>query len=122
MSSEQANVSPLAGSWVGTYNYPDGSSFEFTLEIPPFTVGEKFKGSGIESGASFTVEGTGVAIGSTGKYGVSWIQTYDTKWQSTAWFWDGVLNKSGDKIDGNWHDPVDDERKRTAPFNLKRVK
>jgi len=113
-------VSPLAGSWKGTVSYPNGSTKEFTLEVPAFTVGAKFKGTG-NDGAAFTVEGTGVANVKSSKGGFSWIQSYDSQWHGQVWFWDGVLDEKGDEIKGNWHDAANEARQRTAGFVLKRV-
>lgn len=113
-------ISPLTGTWSGSYSYPGGSTKNFTLTIPPFTVGAKFKGTG-NDGAAYTVEGTGVANVSSAKGGFSWIQTYDTQWKGQLWFWDGVLNENGDEVKGSWHDSANDSRQRTAGFVLKRA-
>jgi hypothetical protein len=72
-------ISPLAGSWSGEFSYPDGTSKSLTLNIPAFTVGAKFKGTGTEgSGAAFSIEGTGVMNVTSAKGGFSWTQTFDS--------------------------------------------
>lgn len=117
---QRGPISPLAGSWTGTHSYPNGSTSNLTLNIPVFTVGAKFKGTG-NDGAAFSVEGTGVVNVASAKGGFSWIQTYDSKWHGQVWFWDGVLNENGDEIKGSWHDSANDSRQRTAGFVLKRA-
>jgi len=106
-------ISPLSGTWSGTYWYPTGSSKDFTLAVEPFTVGSSFKGKG-NDGAWFSVEGTVSANGA-----VSWRQTYDSQWQGQVWFWNGVLNEN--EIRGNWQDSSNDGRNRTAAFVLNRA-
>ena len=113
-------VSPLTGNWSGTYSYPGGGSTKnFTLSIPAFTVGAAFMGTG-NDGAAFTVTGTGVANVNSAKGGFSWIQTYDSQWHGQVWFWDCVLNEAGNEIKGSWHDSATDGRQRNAGFVLKR--
>lgn len=113
-------ISPLTGSWSGTQSYPNGYTSNFTLNIPAFTVGAKFKGTG-HDGAAFSVEGTGVVNVASSKGGFSWIQTYDSQWHGQVWFWDGVLSENGDEIKGRWHDSANDSRQRSASFVLKRA-
>jgi hypothetical protein len=119
-SVQRGPISPLTGSWSGTVSYPGGSHKSFTLDIPAFTAGAKFKGTG-NDGAAFSVEGTGGANVKASKGGFSWIQTYDSQWHGQAWFWDGVLSEDGNEIKGNWHDSSVDGRQRSAGFHLKRA-
>ena len=74
-------ASSLAGSWKGTYSYPNGSTKDFSITVPAFAVGAKFNGTG-NDGSAFTIQGTGVANVRSAKGGFSWIQTYDSQWQS----------------------------------------
>lgn len=117
---QRGPISPLSGSWSGTYWYPGGASKSFTLTIPTFTVGSQFKGYG-NDGAAFSVEGTGLASVKSSKGAFSWLQTYDSQWHGQVWFWNGVLNEDGTEIKGSWQDSSNDGRNRSAAFVLNRA-
>lgn len=117
---QRGPISPLTGNWKGTYTYPSGSKKDFTLNIPSFTVGAKFKGTGHDT-ADFTIEGTGVPNVTSHKGGFSWIQKYDSQWHGQIWFWAGLLSEDGKEITGQWHDAVNRNGLRTASFVLYRA-